>query len=69
MRKSTAVLACAAFAAIMLAGLARPRCGDATGCTANARSFDADGKPLDAVKAPGKGGTSDHPSRLMPTAR
>ena len=63
MRKSMGVLACAAFAAITLGGLASPAgAADATGgCTAKATSVDANGKPLDSVKAPGAGGTSDHP--------
>jgi hypothetical protein len=62
MRKSMGVLACAALATIALAGFASPAgAADATGCSGKASSFDADGKPLDTVSAPGKGGTSDHP--------
>ena len=39
---------------------------DATGCSGKATSFDANGKQVDTVSAPGNGGTSGNPFEIDP---
>jgi hypothetical protein len=57
--------AVASFGHLSAAGAA-----EATGgCRGTATSFDADGRQLDRVNAPGEGGTSDDPFRVDPEGR
>ncbi len=54
-------------AAALFGQVSAARAADATGgCRGTATSFDADGKQLDQVNAPGDGGTSDDPFQVDP---
>ena len=66
-RARAAALAAGVVASAALAFLPSPAgAAEADGCTGSATSFDADGKKLDTVSAPGSGGTSGDPFEVDP---